>query len=199
MRIYIDFDDVLCDTATRLLEVGGELFGKKVHYRDVRDFNLQVTFSLSDDESLELMAATHTPEFLLGLKEIPGAIDVVRGWLTAGHEVVIVTGRPVSTAASSRRWLAERGLHEVGLMHVDKYGRFHYWPLPEGENRAFTAKELQQQHFDWAIEDSPTGLDLLREMPMRVIIFDRPWNVNYKPSANMTRCDLWSKIGEMVG
>lgn len=200
MRIYVDFDDVLCETAQGLLVLANRLFERDVAYRNVRDFDLKVTFSLSDDEYLRLMAEAHTPDFLLGLEETPGASAVLNFWLGEGHDVVIVTGRPVSTAVSSRRWLAERALQGVGLMHVDKYGRFRNWPLPSGEHRAFTIDEFQNERFDWAIEDAPAGLDLLRTMPgVRPIIFDRPWNADYPVKSPLIRCDRWCKIGEIVG
>ncbi len=200
MRIYVDFDDVLCETAQGLLVLANRLFARDVLYRNVRDFDLKVTFSLSDDEYLHLMAEAHTPEFLLGLEETPGAVAVINAWLAEGHDVVIVTGRPVSTAASSRQWLAGRGLQGTGLMHVDKYGRFRHWPLPAGEHRAFSADEFKKEHFDWAVEDAPAGLDLLRAMPgVKPIVFDRPWNADYPATPPLIRCDSWRKIGEIAG
>ena len=41
MRIYVDYDDCLCETARAFTVIAERLFGKKVPYEKVRFFNLQ--------------------------------------------------------------------------------------------------------------------------------------------------------------
>ncbi len=48
VKIYIDFDDCLCETARYFSKLGYELFKKDVPYEDIRFFDLQKSFSLSD-------------------------------------------------------------------------------------------------------------------------------------------------------
>ena len=48
MKIYIDFDDVLCETAEYFTKIAKELFGIDVPYRQVQFFNLQKSFDLND-------------------------------------------------------------------------------------------------------------------------------------------------------
>ena len=40
MKIYIDFDDVLCETAEYFTKIAKEMFGIEVPYRQVQFFNL---------------------------------------------------------------------------------------------------------------------------------------------------------------
>ena len=49
MKIYIDFDDVLCETAEYFTKIAKELFGIDVPYRQVQFFNLQKSFDLNDE------------------------------------------------------------------------------------------------------------------------------------------------------
>lgn len=46
MKIYIDFDDVLCETAEYFTKIAKELFDIDVPYRQVQFFNLQKSFDL---------------------------------------------------------------------------------------------------------------------------------------------------------
>mgnify|MGYP007115180705 CR=1 FL=1 len=41
MKIYIDFDDVICETALYFTKIAGEMFGIDVPYRQGQFFNLQ--------------------------------------------------------------------------------------------------------------------------------------------------------------
>ena len=48
MNIYVDFDDCLCETGRAFAGLAAELFGKNVPYEEMRDFNLQKAFDLTD-------------------------------------------------------------------------------------------------------------------------------------------------------
>ena len=46
MKVYIDFDDVICETAKFFMKIAKELFQVDVPYRQVQFFNLQKTFDV---------------------------------------------------------------------------------------------------------------------------------------------------------
>ena len=123
MKIYIDFDDVLCETAEYFTKIAKEMFGIEVPYRQVQFFNLQKSFDLNDEQYEALMKAGHLPENLLNYEETPGASEAVNKWVDQGHEVFIITGRPFNSYEPSRKWLDEHHLERVPLFCVDKYGR----------------------------------------------------------------------------
>ena len=77
MKIYIDFDDVLCETAKNFTKIAKELFGKDVPYSEVQFFNLKKTFDLNDEQYEELMRVGHLPEQLLNYEETPGASQLL--------------------------------------------------------------------------------------------------------------------------
>ena len=68
MNIYIDFDDCLCETAKFFSELVARLFGIDVPYENVQFFNLQKSYSLTDEQYDRMMVEGHTPEALLLLK-----------------------------------------------------------------------------------------------------------------------------------
>ena len=104
MKIYVDFDDCLCETARHFTELVEEMFGKKVPYENMNSFNLQESFSLTDEQYEEMMIEGHTPEVLLSYEETPGAVETINYWIDRGADVSIITGRPSSAYEASRKW-----------------------------------------------------------------------------------------------
>ena len=123
MKIYIDFDDCLCETARYFSVLVKEMFGKDVPYEDIGFFDLKRSFALTDEQYEEMMIKAHTPEALLAFEETPGASETVNSFIDAGHEVSIITGRPNIAYEASRQWLDQHGLQRVKLYCLNKYGR----------------------------------------------------------------------------
>ncbi len=69
MISYIDFDDCLCETAKNFSGLVKELFGMNVPYENIRYFNLQRSFSLTDEQYEVMMIKAHRPEVLLKYEE----------------------------------------------------------------------------------------------------------------------------------
>lgn len=193
MKIYIDFDDVICETAKYFTKIAKELFGVDVPYREVQFFNLQKSFDLNDAQYEELMRVGHVPETLLAYEETKGASETIRKWGEEGHEVLVITGRPFDSYEPSRRWLDEHHLESVPLYCVDKYGR-------ESFNRdctySMTLEDLYRMDFDFAVEDSPAAfVHLMHFKKCRVAVFHRPWNSQVDfPGNNFVRCHSWEDI-----
>lgn len=199
MRIYIDFDDVLCETARHLSELARDLFGRRVPYEAISVFDLQQAFSLSDAEIRELMDHAHRPDFLAALAPAPGGLDAVRTLEAHGHTLTIVTGRPAASHDGSYDWLCKYGLDHLDIVYVDKYGRASEHAdadTPKTLNR----EEFDALPFDVAIDDSPAALDLLAVRDdCTVIVYDRPWNQGYARTANMRRTGSWPEIVRLIG
>jgi uncharacterized protein len=201
MRIYIDFDDVLCETARHLSDMARELFARNVPYEAISVFNLQEAFALSAAEIDSLMERAHHTEFLTGLAPTPGGLDAVRALEACGHDLSIVTGRPASSHDGSRGWLRKHGLSHLGVIYVDKYGRADLSANARPDTpKTLTCDEFNALHFDVAIDDSPTALDLLaRRDNCTVIVYDRPWNRCYPAPPAMRRSDSWPEIVSLIG
>ncbi len=197
MNIYVDFDDCLCETALHFSRLVKEMFDVDVPYEDIRFFNLQKSFSLTDEQYQEMMIKAHTPEVLLTYQETPGATKTINNWLDEGHNVYIITGRPYSAYEPSRQWLDEHGLERVKLYCLDKYGRDSFI-----KNSEFSLKleDYYKMHFDYAVEDSPLAFKFFDHLPeLKVMVFDRPWNRDASfPNENFRRCVDWKTIKEMV-
>ena len=114
LNIYVDFDDCLCETGKVFSALASEMFGKNVPYEEMKVFNLQEAFDLTDEQYEQLLIRGHEPEMLLSYKETPGASAVINEWIESGHNVSIITGRPSASYEASREWLDRHGLNKMG-------------------------------------------------------------------------------------
>ena len=191
MNIYVDFDDCLCETGRAFSTLAAEMFGIDIPYEHMRFFNLQQAFDLSDEQYDRLLVRGHEPEMLLSFEETPGASRVINEWLSRGHSVSVITGRPFSTYKPSRAWLDNHGLQDVKVYFLDKYGRENFL-----KNSDFSLKldDFFRMKFDYAVEDSP--LAFFDHLPdLKVMVFDRPWNrMPELPGSNYRRCPDWETI-----
>lgn len=194
MRIYIDFDDVLCETAQALSTLAKGMFGRDVPYENIEFFNLQEAFSLTEEEITRLMARAHETDFLVSLNPIPHAVGSVQALCESGHDVVIVTGRQSICHQGTEGWLRNHGLGHLDVLYVDKYKRAPA-TLPPNVPKMLKIEELNRVPFDVAIDDSPTALDLLKHRTnCQIIVFDRPWNRTYEGAPHVKRAFTWQEI-----
>ncbi len=190
MRIYVDIDDVLCETARALSALAAREFGRNVPYERIRQFDLQEVFGLTDSEMARFVELSHAPDCLTGYEPTPGAVEGVKALRAAGYAVDVVTGRPSFSHAATEAWLASVGLGDFAVTYVNKYGRT-YRHVP-GEPCTVALPELRARHYDAAIDDSPIVLKTLGEWTeTRVFVFNRPWNEDFPLAANMKRAMGW--------
>jgi uncharacterized HAD superfamily protein len=188
--IYVDMDDVLCETARALLAIAQREFGKTIHYDQLNTFEVGEACGLESREIAELFRIAHHPDELLGMAPIEEAVSVLEQWAVGGHEIAVVTGRPPSTYEASIEWLALHKLPYDAFIIVDKYDRF-----PTENTIALTLPEFAARKFCFAVEDSPTmARYLAEEMKVPVALLDRPWNRTNDEHSLITRYGHWHEI-----
>lgn len=197
MKIYVDFDDCICETARAFSDIVEDMFGKKIPYEDIRYFELERSFSLSSEQYVQLMTWGHRPEVLLSYEETPGASLAINEWAGQGHEVYIITGRPLSAYEPSRTWLDEHGLKDIKLYCLNKYGRDRFI---KGSEFSLEIGDYYDMKFDYAIEDSSLAFRFFSHLPdLKVMVFDRPWNRDCEfPNSNYKRYSDWQSIREAI-
>ena len=158
MRIYVDFDDCLCETGRAFSKLVLEMFNKQVPYDQIHYFELDRSFDLDAEQYERFMLRAHEPEILLSYDATPGAAETINEWISCGHEVSIITGRPSSVYEPSRIWLDEHGLENAGLYCLNKYGRDHFI---KNSNSTLELEDYYRMKFDYAVEDSPKAFRFL--------------------------------------
>ncbi len=198
MHIYVDFDDCLCETGRYFSGLVAEMYGKDIPYEDIRYFDLQKSFSLTEEQYERMMIRAHKPEALLSFSETAGASNTINSWLDTGHDVSVITGRPNSAYEPSRAWLDRHGLERAKLYCLNKYGRDSFL---RNSDFSLELEDFYQMRFDYAVEDSPAAFRFFGRLPdLKVLVFDRPWNQQCAfPSEKYTRCFDWETIKGLVG
>ncbi|HEB89423.1 MAG TPA: hypothetical protein ENI85_07620 [Deltaproteobacteria bacterium] len=200
-RIYVDIDDVLCETIQRLVDLLEHLHDRRVDPRAVEHFDLARSFGLDRAEIEVFMDRAHDDEVIESIEPVAGAADVLSDWKASGDQITLVTGRPPKTNAASRRWLESHRLDHDALHHLDKWARPSW--NPEGLP-AIRFEELPDFGFDVAIEDSlDTAVRLVEELDIPVVLMDRPWNRSLGHLARRTRdalirCTDWMQVARVV-
>lgn len=198
-RIYVDFDDVLCETAKLLMRVAKREFGTEVDFESIGSFDIGVSFGLTPKQVEHTMDILHDPIVIAAIEPVEGAAGVLGRWANTGFKIDVVTGRPPATAEASRTWLQCHDIPYSSLVFVDKYDREH----PDTPYAtAITLDELRQADYLLAIDDSPQMIRFLAQRTdMHVLLFDRPWNAGIPmPDSHaarvLERCCGWSEVAE---
>jgi uncharacterized HAD superfamily protein len=192
--IYIDLDDVLCQTARRFLVIVEREFGKKVTYEQLTNFDVGTACGLRSEERELLYRIVHQPDELMQMAPIVEAIAAVTQWADADYEIAIVTGRPPASFDASRAWLARHGVPHHSFTMVDKYARFETANTP-----AIGLQELAGRKYSWAVEDSlPMAQYLASQMAVPVALVDCPWNRSAQEHANISRHTDWATIAQSM-
>ena len=192
--VYVDLDDVISKTTCHYVDVLKRELGRTVDFERITSFNLQESFNLTDAEYEYFFKLVHTPEIILGLEPMEGAVDVLNGWREHGLGISVITGRLTSTYDSSLEWLKIKNIPFDTFIMVDKYSR----PGVD-KNIAVSLEEFSKMEFILAIEDSADMSDYIsRKMNTTVILFDKPWNRCAVFQNNVQRCFTWEEIGNII-
>ncbi len=196
--IYVDLDDVACETCDRLASFARLHFDRDVTVESMVDYDLRKSFSFDEETYRRYMKAFHASE-LLDIPETPDACAVIQSWAKDGLDPVIVTGRPTYSNEVTREWLANHGLSHIRVLHVDKYAKL----FNDSEDPLITPfPQLCSMDVRFAIDDAPNAIRMIIETQLcSYAIFTRPWNRNFIPPASALpsyRLSRWSEIDEIV-
>ena len=192
--IYVDMDDVICETCRGFLKLLHSEFNRCVAYEDVKVFDLTKSFSMSFDEIEVFMERAHQPDILSAFIPLPGALETLQNWVDRGYKIDIMTGRPPSTRVITEEWLDRHGVGYNSLNFVDKYGRREF---DSSFCEALTLADLAAKRFCLAVEDSAATAEFLAEHEVApVVLIDRPWN-RKEISDGIKRMTGWQELARV--
>jgi hypothetical protein len=79
--IYVDLDDVLCQAARHFLMIVERVFGKKIGFAQLTNFDVGYSCGLTPVECDELYRIVHLPDELMSMEPIGEAVEVLTKWL----------------------------------------------------------------------------------------------------------------------
>ena len=192
--VYVDLDDVLCETARHFLVIVEREFGKQIAYEQLTNFDIGTACGLRPQERESLYRIVHEPDELMQMAPIEEAMGALKQWAGAGFAIAIVTGRPPDAYEPSLAWLARHQVPYESFTMVNKYARF------ATENTvAISLDELASRDYCWAVEDSlPMAQYLAGAMKVPVALIDCPWNRSAEDHANVGRFSDWATIAQAM-
>ncbi|MBI3990407.1 MAG: hypothetical protein HY347_12430 [candidate division NC10 bacterium] len=188
MRIGIDLDDVLTESLPAYLEAFTRCFGIRVPLEEAA-WDLPKRFPEIPIQEWEgFFTDLEEGGFLDRRPLLPGAKAAMEALQQVGHRLYIVTGRLPRQEEVTRRWLKGHSLLSCfeGIFHKD--GEF----VTEHKKKAITALGLQV-----FVEDEPHVARALAELPLKVLLFDKPWNQGSLPSS-VRRIHSWPEALEAI-
>lgn len=195
VSIYVDMDDVIAKSYQTFITVLEREFGKKAHYSQITNFDLQASFGLTTEEYIHFFDCVHDPDEMICVAPVDGAKKMIADWHDKGYHICIMTGRPLITRDISIEWLDRHGFAYDSFFIVNKYGR----GSSEGD-QSVSLEALVTQKFDLAIEDSGHMAQFLSEtMNTRVALLNRPWNHGLSFNHRVKRCEDWADINTFFG
>jgi len=172
LKFYVDFDDILAETANRICEISKDMFGTTATFEQIKDFDLKKSLNITQDQYEKLMEMTHDDRLLATYLPIEGAKEAINFFASKGVVIEVVTGRPPYTLEASKLWLEKYGFIYSRIIFVDKYGRF-----DDDEDDVLTLDDIRNSDYDLMIDDAPIMLNFIsQEMTTPIGVLQRPWN-----------------------
>ncbi len=169
MRIAVDLDGTLADIHTVFLEELEKQEGIKHRFEDLNSYYFdEAPFSVEKFHELARKNWKNR-EIPLTDEKIPGELEK----LSENHTVDIVTARGDVEPEVLKNWLKEKGV---------KFDSF----IVDGTKT--------HMDYDVLIDDSPKYIG----NGMKILLFDRPYNMNAKIGENSLRVKNFSEIREHI-
>lgn len=182
--IMVDFDSTINNFNPAFLGAINTKFGTHFDYEDCTTWDFMHCLGKSGlTQEMESYGwkLWDSKGFTMALWPLPGAIQALHDLTDAGHEVFVVSSRPLHHGQWLREWLDYMGLDQIQA-----------WAQPD---KLSFAREFG---VTLAFDDSPDhALKLSTHCP--VYLIDHPWNQDVVDD-NITRVEsLWHGVQEVVG
>lgn len=166
MKIAIDFEDVIYDLTTELIEFYKKT-GKNVTFEEIDNYKW------FDMELVEKSGETQNIE---NMKPLEKAIESVQSLMKNKDKLYIITDKNIKFKDKVEKWLHNHlNLNNIILIYTN------------GEKKSKICKE---HNIQLILEDSgENALDCAQE-GIKVILFDKPWNRNHNHK-NIIRINSW--------
>jgi uncharacterized HAD superfamily protein len=188
LRIGIDVDDVLAESLPGYLEAFRRRFGHEVRIEEAAWEIFRRYPEISATELWGFFSELEASDFLGNRPVYPDAVKAVKALAADGHRLFVVTGRLTQHRDHTRRLLQRAGLLELfeDLVH-------------RGHERAadYKPRIVREMRLDLLIEDELQIAVAAAEVPIPVLLFDRPWNQAELP-AGIIRVADWDHALRVV-
>ncbi len=194
--IAVDCDDVIVGTTLAIIRYYNATYGTTLHPKDFYSGDLSAWGVQDDDTAITRVNAYHVTDEYRHMPPLENAVTVLK-YLSAMHEVHVVTGRADSQQADTKRWLNE---YFKGVFATTEFTNFVVLSEFASKTRS-KADVCAQLGVEVLIEDHLHHARLVAARGIDVLLFgDYPWNVVGPTDAplpsNIIRVKDWQAVQE---
>ncbi|HVY01758.1 MAG TPA: hypothetical protein VHA12_03270 [Candidatus Nanoarchaeia archaeon] len=187
-----DIDDTKIDFIGPFVEFAGEKLGKKIPYSSFFDYDVGRALGVPREKAQELLDSFYA-EYFHRLTPVDGALDALR-YISRFSRAWDLTARPVEHRDVTIKSIDTHFVSQ-GIPIENIYFCFHHNAGHGNKRKHEHATELG---LDFFVEDSPQNAVEIAGKGIPVFLLRRPWNTSVQPKENLTVCDNWQQVVELV-
>jgi uncharacterized HAD superfamily protein len=189
MKIGIDLDEVLSQSAKALVEFHNNTYGTTYKIENL-DFYVWEIWSETLKEALQKIDTFHKTKYFKNIKPIEGAKEVLEE-LKKNNELYIITARSEDIRKETEKWV-ERYFPNI---FSDIYFTNQFSLDGTSTTKKIVCDNLD---IDILVEDNLTNAIECTRSKRKIYLLDYPWNQIDKLPEGITRVHSWKEIGELV-
>ncbi len=188
MKIGIDIDDVLVEFAKGYLNKYEEKYEKKVNFEDIFSFDLWKPLGISKQEAIDLADSYYDSLEFDNIGVLEGAKSALRE-ISKNYEIFLITSRPIKLKEKTNNFINQ---HFSGIPLRIIFSNDFF-----SQGMKSKAQICEEEGIKLIIEDNKNYSALCAKKGIKVFLFDKPWNKNFKRK-NIERVYNWSEILERL-
>ncbi|AKM84464.1 TPA: hypothetical protein DHW58_00830 [Patescibacteria group bacterium] len=191
MKIAVDIDEVLGEWMREFLRWYNHEYGTNWRYADVTDYRWPVFTGDSSGKAIEDVYKFHKMDSFRHLPLVNGAEEAITE-LVKHHELYAVTGRQNVTREITHQWIQQNfpGVFK-GIELANNYPK-------DGSATLAKGKICEELGCEVLIDDDTRHVESLMKHGIRVIVFNKPWNIYHRLPDSIMRADNWPEIVEHI-
>ena len=189
MNIGVDMDEVLAELMDQLIGFYNRRTNGKFRKVDFETYKLSETWGISRKEAVGVVEDFFKSDDFRSIRPVEGAPEACRQLKERGHRLTVISSRPRSLEKETREWL-ERYFPEIfsEVILTDECGA----------KRGRKARVCANLSIDYLIEDGAHYAEECLSEKTRVILLEKPWNMDFE-NRDVLRARDWDEIVGMIG
>lgn len=170
-----DIDDTIADSVGTYIPLLNEKFNKNIKAEDVKGrlcYMYGVPQSIIDE-----FFESFGNEIFKKLKPFPKSVETINKLYDDGHQITIITARPLTAYDTTINWLKELGV---------KYHDIHF-----DEEKAQLAKQIGIEFF---FDDHPKIVEAMKKVGITSVFMEVPKNKKIFTSEGIYRVKNWDEL-----
>ena len=120
MKVVLDIDDTICVCTPEWFKMTEEYMASKgfVRKRKKDSYDMARSFKMTERDRRAYWDYMMSNFNYLGLPPVDGAEEFIKGLISAGHTVELLTARPTSKYSETRKWVEEKlDIRDIPINH----------------------------------------------------------------------------------